>query len=279
MAYCAEISRTNPTCFLFVIDQSGSMSDPIGGQSGIRKADGVADAINKLLQNLIIKSSKSEGVRDYFHIGVIGYGASVVPGLGNSQAGNAVYPISEIANSPLRVDRRTRKVPDGAGGLVDMPFKFPVWFEPTAEGTTPMCEALELARQTIADFIGRVPDCYPPLVINITDGESTDGDPEEVAAEIRGLTSSDGNALLFNIHLSTQPVASIEFPDNETTLPDDFAKRLFRMSSVLPPAMSAMAKREEFRVSEISRGFVFNADLVSVIQFLDIGTKVAQNVR
>lgn len=54
---------------------------------------------------------------------------------------------------------------------------------------------------------------------------------------------------------------------------------LFRMSSVLPPAMCAMAKREEFRVSEASRGFVFNADLVSVIQFLDIGTKVAQNAR
>lgn len=79
MAYSAEISRTNPTCFLFLIDQSGSMSDPIGGQSGSRKADGVADAINKLLQNLIIKSSKSEGVRDYFHIGVIGYGADVAP--------------------------------------------------------------------------------------------------------------------------------------------------------------------------------------------------------
>ena len=28
-----------------------------------------------------------------------------------------------------------------------------------------------------------------------------------------------------------------------------------------------------------SRGFVFNADLVSVIRFLDIGTRVAQTVR
>lgn len=108
MAYNAEISRTNPTCFLFLIDQSGSMSEPIGGQSGSRKADGVADALNKLLQNLIIKSCKSEGVRDYFHIGVIGYGTGVSPVLGG---GRAVVPISEIANSPLRVEQRTKKVP------------------------------------------------------------------------------------------------------------------------------------------------------------------------
>lgn len=59
MAYSAEISRTNPTCFLFLIDQSGSMSDPLGGQSVVRKAGGVADAINKLLQNLIIKKVPS----------------------------------------------------------------------------------------------------------------------------------------------------------------------------------------------------------------------------
>ncbi len=27
MAYAAEISRNNPTCFLFLIDQSGSMAE------------------------------------------------------------------------------------------------------------------------------------------------------------------------------------------------------------------------------------------------------------
>ena len=66
MPYSAEISRVNPSCFLFLIDQSGSMSDPFGGQAGRKKAEGVADAINRLLQNLVIKCAKSEGVRDYY---------------------------------------------------------------------------------------------------------------------------------------------------------------------------------------------------------------------
>ena len=49
MPYQAEISRANPSCFLFLIDQSGSMEDPFAGSdSKRRKADLLADAINRL---------------------------------------------------------------------------------------------------------------------------------------------------------------------------------------------------------------------------------------
>ena len=43
--------------------------------------------------------------------------------------------------------------------------------------------------------------------------------------------------------------------------------------------MQETARREELQVADDTRGFVFNADLVAVIRFLDIGTKVAQNLR
>ena len=45
MAYTAEISRTNPTAILFLLDQSSSMLEPIGGQPDKSKATGVADAL------------------------------------------------------------------------------------------------------------------------------------------------------------------------------------------------------------------------------------------
>jgi hypothetical protein len=73
MPYSAEISRSNPTCFLFLIDQSGSMADAVPNQANRRKADAVADAINRLLQNLVIRCAKEEGVRDYFYAGLIGF--------------------------------------------------------------------------------------------------------------------------------------------------------------------------------------------------------------
>jgi hypothetical protein len=281
MPYSAEISRTNPTCFVFLIDQSLSMKDPFGGEAaGKSKAQGVADAVNRLLQTLVLRSAKSEGVRDYFHVGVIGYGNQIGPAFRGALAGQALVPISVLANQPLRIEERVRKMDDGAGGLVDQSIKFPIWFEPLADGRTPMCQALRLARQIVGDFLGRAKDCFPPVVINITDGEANDGDPEPVAADVRSIGSSDGQALLFNVHLSSRREKPIEFPSEPAGLPDDYARLLFRMSSRLPDRMVEIAGREGLAVTNMSRGFVFNADLVSVIRFLDIGTRVdARNLR
>jgi hypothetical protein len=142
-----------------------------------------------------------------------------------------------------------------------------------------MCAAFQLARQTINEFITRYPNCYPPLIMNITDGAATDGSPEPFATPLRNLASGDGNTLLFNAHVSSKAARPIEYPDREEGLPDDYARLLFRMSSVLPPKLQGAAKGEGLPVSDASRGFVFNADLVSVIRFMDIGTKVAQTVR
>ncbi len=83
MAYGAEISRGNPTCFIFLLDQSGSMADPFGGDY-VRKADYVADAVNRTLHDLVIRCTKTEEVRHYYDIGVIGYGGKVNSVLGGS---------------------------------------------------------------------------------------------------------------------------------------------------------------------------------------------------
>lgn len=274
MSYQAEISRANPSCFLFLIDQSGSMADTFGGGGGNkRKAETVADIINRLLQNLIIKCAKSEGIRDYYHIGVIGYGATVGSGFSGHLSAQDLSPISLIANSPSRIEERTKKVDDGAGGLVDQTIKFPIWFDPAADGGTPMCQALDRAKSIIQNWINGHPSCFPPIVINITDGEATDGDPTEKAEEIKRLSNVDGNVLVFNIHVSSHNAIPIEFPDKEDGLPDQFAKLLFRMSSILPTHIQNAAKQEGFRISEATRGFVFNADMVSLIRFLDIGTR------
>jgi hypothetical protein len=297
MAYSAEISRSNPSCFLFLIDQSGSMQDAIdagaapaldrpGGGDGpapaaapVRtKAQGVADAINRLLQNLVIKCAKSEGVRDYYHVGVLGYGGDmtanrVEPAFSGALAGRELVPISEIANSPARIDERSKKVDDGAGGLVDQKIKFPIWFEAVANGGTPMCQAFVRAHSILQGWIGQHAASFPPIVINITDGEATDGDPAGAARMVHSLSTNDGQCLLFNVHISSKGGASVEFPDSEGGLPDEFSRLLFNMSSMLPAYMQAMARQEGIRATETTRGFVFNADMVAVIRFLDIGTR------
>ena len=69
------------------------------------------------------------------------------------------------------------------------------------------------------------------------------------------------------------------FPHSNEVLPEELARVLFEMSSVLPEAMFERAQAEGFEVQPGARGMVYNADMISLLQFLDMGTRVAKNLR
>jgi len=252
------------------------MSDPFAGQPEQSKAARLATAINRLLFELTIRCTKdmTEGVRNYYEVGVIGYGATVGPALGGLLSGRHLVTIREIADNPAKVNPRTRKIEDGAGGLVEEKIVLPEWFEPIADNGTPMCEALSEVLSILSPWVSSHPNSSPPIVINITDGEPNPGcNPRTYAEKLQNLATSDGNVLLFNLHISSDPATPIFYPESPSVLPDASAKQLFEMSSNLPPHIYQAAQGEGYNVSPNSRGFVFNADIVEVIKFLDIGTR------
>lgn len=284
MAYSAEISRVQPAAIVFLLDQSASMKDRFGGakargDAAPSKARVLTDVVNRLLQDLILRCAKEDGVRDYFHIGVIGYGDRVqpliTPNEGFGVAGNLV-PVSYLAEHPLRLEARTKQVSDGQGGTVTQTTRVPIWFEVSAHNGTPMCAALDLATQSVRTWCDAFPNAYPPMVINVTDGEATDGEPLRLAQQLRSYGTSDGEVLLFNIHLSETTDAPVAFPDDVAELPGDpFAQTLFQMSSPLPYSMRAAAEGEGYRVTLDTRGFVYNADPAALVRMLEIGTRPA----
>jgi hypothetical protein len=275
MSHQAQISRTSPTAFLFVVDQSGSMADKMS--IGKSKAEFVSDALNRTLMNLIGRCTKAEGVRDYFEVGVIGYGGRGVDnGFSGALGGRVLNPVSAIEQNPTRVEDRKRKMDDGAGGIVETSVKFPVWFEPRADGGTPMRAALTKAAEELAAWCDAHPESYPPTVLHVTDGESGDGDPEEIASSLAQLRTNDGPVVVMNIHVSTLGTDAIKFPGSESGLPDNYAKLLFRMSSPLPQHLAAAAKDKGYNVSPESRGYVFNAEAGEIVDFFDIGTRASQ---
>lgn len=284
MPYSADISRNNPGCFLFLIDQSGSMTEALGGQPGLQKMDGAADAVNRILDAISQRCSQGMDVRDYFHIGALTYstnalGRSVVEApLAGSSTENPFLTVSQIVDV-ADVEERQVKEPDGAGGVIEVSRKFPIWLRPTARYGTPMCEALRAAASAIQCWTAQNPDSYPPIVINITDGMATDGDPESLARDVMNTATNDGNSLLYNVHLSDVSAAPVQYPVEEDQLPDEYARLLFRMSSLLPSAAREQAKTLDLEVSEDARGFVFNADMVALVHFLDIGTRAATELR
>lgn len=273
MPYSANISRENPTAFLFLIDQSGSMEEKT--ESGRSKAQFVADVLNKTLYTIITNCTKAaDGVRRYFDVGVLTYsGSGVENGLGGALSGNVIQGISQISESPLRIEERAKKVDDGAGGIIDQKTKFPIWFDPKSSGGTPMRAALTRGAEVMAEWCDAHPNSYPPTVLHVTDGQSTDGVPEDIANGLRQISTHDGQILLFNLHVTAGSGQEIVFPISESELADEYSRMLFRMSSVLPADLARLAGDKGYPIREGSRGLIFNGDPKLIVDFFEIGTK------
>ena len=273
MAYTAEISRTNPTCFLLLVDQSGSMAEPFGAKSGKSKADGVAEAVNRLLQTLVARCAKGENILDRYYVGVIGYGGNVSPGFPiGALSGEVLQPVSRIGTNPLRVEDRVEAGTPPAAAH-DRHVKFPVWFEPRAQGKTPMCGAFRAA--------GSCEGISPPL-------------PQMLSADRHQRQRRRGNRR----RLRARGVGDLETEvrgrqclvvqrprvgqGRETHLVSQQRSRSagrLRAAIVQHVQPSAFPMLRQAGILEASstegaRGFAFNADLASVIMFLDIGTRV-----
>ena len=81
-------------------------------------------------------------------------------------------------------------------------------------------------------------DCYPPTVINITDGEyngATDAQMMQLANQLKSMFTNDGNVLLFNIHVVPGQAESVVFPAAVSELNGNcYGEKLFSLSSLLP---------------------------------------------
>jgi hypothetical protein len=272
--YSAQITRSNPTCIVLLLDQSGSMSDPFSGDTASKKSDFVAEVVNHTLHDLVIRCTKTEEVRNYYYVAVVGYGRVVGPAFRGPLGSRNLVSIADVADYPLQVKSSYKRVADGAGGWVEIPVRYPVWINPLADGKTPMCEALNLVKNILENWVAEHPQGFPPTVLHLTDGESSDGDPDYVGRQIMSLKTADGPVLLFNCHITSLRREKIEYPSDETALSDGFARTLFQISSHLPENFLAAAAQLGVKAIPGSRGFVFNGDPSSIVQFYEIGTSL-----
>ena len=278
--YTQSITRTHRTAFVLAIDGSGSMSEEIRfrGRTAT-KAEAVAAVTNDLLFELIERARRDDGVRDYYDIAVIGYSGDdeIRPLL---PEGRRMMAVSELAalETPVRTETVEHRLPDGTIALREIPS--PAWIEPHAAGRTPMYQALAEVRDLVAEWCARTANAesFPPVVFNITDGEATDCDAEElraVAEQIRSLGTADGNALLINIHIAADESGrSVFFPtEEEAAYPNRYARLLYDCSSPMPALFDA-AIREAKGPGALPpfRGMSFNASAAELIAMLNIGS-------
>ncbi len=286
MTYSQEISQGSPGAVLFLVDQSRSMNKEFGTDRDGKphsRAVVLAEALNNTLAELVNRCMRDEGVSDYFDIGVIGYGKTNRPAFcwEGELAGRAMVPISEVAKH-ARVSKEAVET-EVRGEKVKETVSVSRWIEPVAAESTPMNGAFELARAALEDWIYRRPKSFPPIVINITDGMANDVSSEEellaTSKRLTGLQTTDGNVLLINCHITSEGDDQVTFPWSPLELPDEpYARLLFEMSSEMPSRYKAIICElfdRDLDKTPTIRGMAFNADAVSLVKLLDIGTRQA----
>lgn len=295
MPYTKQWGSTHPGCLIVLLDQSGSMAAPFGGTqlgAGHKKCDMVATILNSLLHEFILTNTVGTTIRPRADVAVLGYGSGVLSSL-TGRIGSALsgplkskdfVTLPELMANPVRVETRNRKELDEKGQMVEQQVSFPVWVEPVAGNGTPMCAALKRARDLAKKWVETHSEHYPPVVINITDGASTDGDPVPAATALKSVQTSDGGALLFNCHITNLTDAPVAFPASEGQIPDDrFARELFGLSSEIPEsARKNILAATGSALLTGARGFVFNGDANSVRQmfiFATVGASQADQNR
>jgi hypothetical protein len=272
--YGQTFSRQNPGCIIFLVDRSDSMRATWGG-SQLTLAQGAAQAINKVLFELCVKSTKANGpMRLYFYVGIYGNGLrprrggeGVESALPVALADRGIVPLPELADHPLGLHD---------GGIAGKP-RLPVWYEAAHGYRTPTCAALDLVGSHIEEWAAAFPNSFPPVVIHITDGLVTDSPRKGVdlagwAQRLTMISTRHGNTLLLNAFLSPTNAPITAFPNSAAGLPAP-GPELFAMSSALPEPMIQTATAAHIQLGQGARGFVFNADLDTLVKFLAVGTK------
>jgi hypothetical protein len=290
--YQKRWSADQPGCLIILLDQSESMEDPIA--SGVtgeisRKADEAAEVVNSVLYEMIRRCTKGSVISPRVDVAVLGYGSggTVYNALrralsgtdGNPLADRSIVSIAELAVRPLEIKRTVVKEFDAeTGKMFQVSLDTPVWVEPIGEGNTPMCAALDTAHYIAYHWINdkNHVNSFPPVIVNVTDGASTDGEPEPHAAQIRQLMTNDGAALLFNCHISQADGFQVKYPSDISQVPydsDGLAHQLFNMSSILPDPMVSFANASyNMNLYRNARGFVFGGDITDLTQFITIAS-------
>lgn len=284
--YTRDWGSNQPGCMIFLLDQSGSMAEKFGQMqagSDRRKCDMVATILNSFLNELVTTNTlpRPDGtpdVRPRADMCVLGYeGSAAVPALTGALAGKEFVTLPELQTNPADIEIRKRKDVDDTGAQIEIQVPFPIWIRPKAGGGTPMCSALRRARDLAAQWAASHPNSYPPVIVNVTDGAGTDGDPTRIAQEITRVSTLDGQALLFNVHITNLSDPPVAYPVSENDLPNDkYARQLFSISSVIPETSRVLLETLFGRpVPQGSRGLIFNGDANSVRLMFNFASKPA----
>jgi hypothetical protein len=220
MPYEALATTRTPALIIYLIDVSGSMSEPLDGSPRI---DHVGDALLSILQRMVQRSTKGEIVSARYRLAMYAYSDKIYDMLG-------------------KVETITEVVRRGRPKLM-------------ASRATDSRAAFECARDLLRAEMVHLRRSPAPMVCHLTDGEYSGADPEPIAREIMQMSNDDGNVLIENVYVGPSLLKKpIRDPEqwagihDVSELKDPYAQKLFAMSSPLPVSYARIIEREGYSI-------------------------------
>lgn len=281
--YQQSITHINRTAIVIAIDSSISMQEwTTLHNTPMRKMEAASIIANFIIDELTLRTTRGEEVRNYYDIMVIAYSGDGVEVVVGDEHGGMIGISHLVENTPQPKCYHINQECNQERGI-STPITLHEWVSPKACGTTPTYEAFSHIKRVLSDWCDNPhnKESFPPLVINISDGGCSDADEAEmldIARDIRELSTADGATLLVNIYLSAsdrQESSPIIFPSECSVISkDDDCQMLYKMSSTLPTEV-------EWVIEEMKRDrgvapykcFARNASICEILAIADIGTE------
>ncbi|MFI3294674.1 MAG: hypothetical protein R3Y19_01490 [Rikenellaceae bacterium] len=279
MRTLARITTTTPQAIIFLVDQSGSMSEKILWDGHLMsKAEAVSSVINMVLEEILARCNSFGVIKNYFVISVLGYGGD---GVNSLLSGDGFVRASQLSGEFVE-RREITNVHQVGGRKVLTSSSRRIWVVPRCEGESPMCAAYDRSYDILSAWIPAFRNTHTPqpLVINITDGEATDAPMPKLrhsSGRLKSLSTLEGETILMNIHISCVASGSQLFPNAELSPENEclVARRLFALSSVMPESYN-------HEIASISgdtppyRAFACNTQITDLLKLLDISSTSVQ---
>ncbi len=216
-----------PQLLIVLVNQNPSMTEDI---DDIRKISLASQAVNKIIERIIVKNFDGEHPKNRYYISVVGYGDHIT----DIKSGF----LRDLDESPISVDKEIRRVSDGAGGVVDVECNIPKWIDIESSSIDKFLlpDSLDHCISIILQWLSSRPNTPAPIILNITDrilySETDCSKVKSKLDELFAIPSIDGKCLFYNYIITADSDPYKRFPIVDDSLQNESS--LISLTSKIP---------------------------------------------
>lgn len=172
--------------------------------------------VNNIIDIIIQKNFDGVAPKNRCFISVIGYNRNVKDLCSGW--------LKELDASPLRYETLKKKLPDGAGGLVEVEVKQPIWVNCSREliGALSYVNAIELVTQIAKEWVKQY--SMAPIIVDCSINNYSRMALDEIE-QIKRVNTEEGNTLFWGCYSMAENTKSCVFSD----IPDEWKILLRKM--------------------------------------------------